>query len=83
GETDVVKTSTITGEGIDELLAHLATLSDVLELKADPSIAATGTVIEAQRDEQTGNLARIIVQEGTLKTGQTFVCGSAYGAYAR
>ncbi len=79
GETDVVKTSAVTGEGIDELLNHLATLSDVLELKADPTIAAMGTVIEARRDEKVGPVARVIVQEGTLKAGQTVVCGAAHG----
>ncbi|MBX3397089.1 MAG: translation initiation factor IF-2 [Phycisphaerae bacterium] len=79
GETDVVKTSTVTGEGIDDLLNHLATLSDVLDLKADPSIPATGTVIEAERDERTGIMVRVVVSEGTLRTGQIIVCGSAHG----
>lgn len=79
GETDVVKTSAVTGEGIEDLLNHLATLSDVLELKADPGIPATGTVIEARRDEKVGPLARVIVQEGTLKPGQIIVCGTAFG----
>jgi translation initiation factor IF-2 len=79
GDTDVIKTSAITGEGIDDLLAHLATLSDVLELKADPTIPATGTVVEAERSERIGNIARVLVQEGTLKAGQIIVCGSGHG----
>jgi translation initiation factor IF-2 len=79
GETDLVKTSATSGLGVDELLAHLATLSDVMELKADATIPATGTVIEAHRSEGLGNVARILVQEGTLKPGVTIVCGSGHG----
>lgn len=79
GETDVVKTSATTGEGVDELLAHLATLSDVLDLKADATIPAAGTVIEAQRDDKSGITATIMVQEGTLKPGTMIVCGPGYG----
>ncbi|MCA9254123.1 MAG: translation initiation factor IF-2, partial [Phycisphaerales bacterium] len=79
GEIDVVKTSATTGEGVDDLLAHLATLSDVLDLKADPTIPATGTVIEARRDEKVGVVATIMVQEGVLKPGSTIVCGPGHG----
>ncbi|MFQ5501272.1 MAG: translation initiation factor IF-2 [Phycisphaerae bacterium] len=79
GDIDVIKTSAITGEGIDELLTHLATLSDVMDLKADPNISATGTVIEAERNDRVGNLARVLVQEGTLRTGQILVCGATHG----
>lgn len=79
GDTDVIKTSATTGQGIDELLSHLATLSEVLELKADATIAATGTVIEAERSDRIGNVARLMVQEGTLNTGQVIVCGAAHG----
>lgn len=79
GEIDVVKTSASTGEGIEELLTHLATLSDVLDLKADPTIPATGSVIEAERDGGQGIVAHMLVQEGTLKTGDIIVCGPAYG----
>ncbi len=79
GETDVVKVSAIKGEGIDDLLAHLATLSEVMELTADASIPATGTVIEAERSDALGNVARVLVQEGTLKAGDMIVCGCGYG----
>jgi len=79
GETDVIKTSAVTGEGLDDLLVHLATLSDVLDLKADPSIPATGTVIEAERTEGLGNVAHVLVREGTLHPGDFVVCGPAFG----
>jgi len=79
GEIDVIPTSAITGQGVDDLLAHLATLTEVLDLQADPSIAPTGVVIEARRDEKIGIVATVMVREGTLKSGQTIVCGPGYG----
>lgn len=79
GHTDVIKTSAVTGEGIEDLLAHLATLSEVLELQADATIPASGTVIEAERSGSLGNIARVLVQEGTLRAGDILVCGAAYG----
>ncbi|MFQ5412345.1 MAG: translation initiation factor IF-2 [Phycisphaerae bacterium] len=79
GDIDVIKTSAITGEGIEELLTHLSTLSDVMDLKADPEIPASGTVIEAERSDRIGNVARVLVQEGTLMPGQILVCGAAHG----
>lgn len=79
GETDVIKTSAISGQGVNDLLSHLATLSEVMELRADPSIPATGTVIEAERSDSMGNVARLMVLEGTLRTGDIIVCGPAYG----
>ena len=79
GETDVVKTSAVTGEGIDELLTHLSTLSELMGLQADPSVPAQGVVIEAQIREGRGVVAQVLVQEGTLKTGQVVVCGPGAG----
>jgi translation initiation factor IF-2 len=79
GTTDVVHTSAVTGEGITDLLEHLATLSELMELRADPTLAASGTVIEAERSEEKGCVARVLVQEGTLKVGQAIVCGTGHG----
>jgi len=79
GETDVIKTSAVSGEGIDDLLAHLATLSEVMDLRADPTMPATGTVIEAERKAGVGHVARLLVQEGVLKPSQFIVCGAAHG----
>jgi translation initiation factor IF-2 len=75
----VIKTSAVTGEGIDDLLSHLATLSEVMELTADATIPATGTLIEAERSGAMGNVARVMVQDGTLKAGNIVVCGAACG----
>jgi len=79
GHTDVIKTSATTGQGIDDLLVHLATLSEVMDLKADAKIPAAGTVIEAERSERLGNVARVLVQEGTLRAGDIIVCGPGHG----
>lgn len=75
GTTDVIKTSATKGQGVDDLIAHLSTLSELLDLKADPSVPAHGTVIEAQMREGQGIVAQVLVREGTLKTGQHIVCG--------
>jgi translation initiation factor IF-2 len=79
GETDVVKTSATTGEGIEELLSHLSTLSELMDLKADPDVPAQGAVIEAQLREGRGVVAQVLVREGTLKVGQVVVCGPGAG----
>ena len=79
GEIDVVKTSATTGEGVDELIEHLATLSELLALQADPTLPATGAVIEAEMKVGMGPLSRMLVQSGTLKRGDFVVCGPGYG----
>jgi len=79
GQTDVIKTSATTGQGVDDLIAHLSTLSDLMELRADPTVPASATVIESQMKEGQGVAAKVLVREGTLRTGQIVVCGGGYG----
>ncbi|MCH8052975.1 MAG: translation initiation factor IF-2 [Planctomycetes bacterium] len=79
GSTDVIKTSATEGTGIDELVEHLATLSELLELKADPTLRACGRVIEARLKPSVGPTARILIQDGTLRKGDFIVCGPAFG----
>jgi len=79
GDTDIVKTSATKGEGIDDLIAHLSTLSELLDLKADATIPARGVVIEAQMHEGRGVGVQTLVQEGTLKIGQVVTCGPGAG----
>jgi len=79
GKTDIIKTSAKTGAGVDELLAHLSTLSELLELQADATLPAQGTVIEARKHEGRGIIAHVLVREGTLKPGQVVVCGPGAG----
>lgn len=79
GEIDVVKTSAVTGQGVPELIEHLGMLTELLNLRADPDVPATGTVIEAQMTQGVGPLARVLIREGTLRPGAFIVCGSAAG----
>jgi translation initiation factor IF-2 len=79
GDTEVVKTSATTGVGMDELLETLLTLAELRDFRANPHRAATGTSLEAQLHEGRGVVAKLIVQNGTLKIGDALVCGSAYG----
>ena len=79
GEVDVIPTSAVTGVGIDELVEHLADLSGLLDFKADPTLPAAGAAIEAETKPGVGAVARVLVQEGTLRMGDFVVCGSAFG----
>ncbi|MFH0980918.1 MAG: translation initiation factor IF-2 [Planctomycetota bacterium] len=79
GETDVIKTSALTGEGVDELVRHLSALAEILDLKADPTLDAAGTSLEAETKEGVGAVATVLVQEGTLRVGEIIVCGGAFG----
>ncbi len=79
GDTDVIQTSATTNIGVTELVEHLADLSGLLELKADATLPAVGTVIEAETKPGVGSVVRLLVQEGTLKEGNFIVCGGAFG----
>ena len=79
GETEVVKTSATTGEGIDDLLESLDYVAELLELKADDTIPATGWVIEAKMSSQRGPVATLLIKEGKISKGDIVLAGSAYG----
>lgn len=79
GEIAVVGTSATTGEGINELLERLALETEVLELKANHFAKASGTVIEAHRNEGQGVTATFLVQRGSLAIGDIVVAGVGYG----
>ena len=79
GETEVVKTSAATGEGIDDLLESLDYVAELLELQADNTIPATGWVIEARMSAQRGPVATLLVKEGQLNKGDVVLAGGAYG----
>lgn len=79
GSTEVVKTSAINGDGIQDLLDTLDFQAELLELKADFTGNAEGTVLEAQIAEGRGAVARILVQEGQLHKGDFIVAGRAFG----
>ena len=79
GTVDVIPTSVVTGEGIAELIEHLSALSDLLDLKADPTLPAEGTVVEAETKPGVGPVVTVLVQDGTLRVGNVVVCGNAFG----
>ncbi len=79
GTTEVIKTSAIRGDGIQELLEMLDYQAELLELKADFGGMARGTVLEASIEEGRGPVARVMVQEGRLKKGDFIVIGRGYG----
>ena len=75
GDTVVCKVSAKTHEGLDEMLEMLALQADILELKANPDKPARGHIVEAKLDKGRGPVATVLIQEGTLHQGDTFVCG--------
>jgi translation initiation factor IF-2 len=79
GDVEVVKTSATIGTGIDELLDTLLTVAELHEYKANPNRAALGTCLEAQQQADRGVMAKMMVQNGTLRVGDIVVCGQAYG----
>jgi translation initiation factor IF-2 len=76
GETITVPVSAVKGTGINDLLEMILLQADVLELKANPKAEVAGVVIESQVDVGRGPLSTVIVQKGTLRTGDAIVCGS-------
>jgi translation initiation factor IF-2 len=75
GDTITVPVSAIKGTGINDLLEMILLQADVLELKANPKAEVAGVVIESQVDVGRGPLSTVIVQKGTLRTGDSIVCG--------
>ncbi|MGB1387466.1 MAG: translation initiation factor IF-2 [Paracoccaceae bacterium] len=79
GEVQDVEVSAITGQGLDALLESIALQAEILELKANPTRAAQGAVIEAKLDVGRGPVATVLVQNGTLNQGDIFVVGEQWG----
>jgi translation initiation factor IF-2 len=79
GETIMAEISAKQKVGLKELLELILLQAEVLELRANPSRAMTGTVIEAKLDRGRGPVATILVQDGTLHVGDSFVCGTYFG----
>lgn len=79
GDIIVNRISAKTKEGIPELLESILLVSDMAELKANPSRYAIGTVIESRLDKQIGNVATVLVQNGTLRLGDPIAVGTTCG----
>jgi translation initiation factor IF-2 len=75
GDVLSAEISAKTGKGIDDLLEKVLLQAEILELKANPDRAAYGTVIEAQLDVGKGPVVSVLIQKGTLRVGDSFVCG--------
>ena len=79
GESPFVGVSARTGEGVDALLEQVLLQAEILELRAPVNAMAKGLVIEARLDKGKGPVSTILVQSGTLKTGDVVLAGSTYG----
>ena len=79
GDTTMVPVSALKGDNLDELLEMIVLVSEVEELSANPNRPAKGTVIEAHLDRTRGAVATLLVQNGTLRVGDSIVAGSVFG----
>ena len=79
GDVIALPVSAKTGEGVQDLLEHIILVAELLELKANPDRPAVGTIIESELDPRRGPMATVIVQNGTLRVGDTVVAGETWG----
>ena len=79
GDTIVVPVSAKTGQGVQDLLDMILLVAEVQELKANPTGAAQGTIIEARQDSQKGPVATVLIHKGTLRQGDHVVVGDVHG----
>ncbi|MGH9795631.1 MAG: translation initiation factor IF-2 [Candidatus Acidiferrales bacterium] len=79
GDTIMVEVSAKEKKNLGRLMEMLLLVADLKELKANPDAPATGTVLESRVDRGRGPVATVLVQNGTLNTGDVFICGAVYG----
>ncbi|MCU0916458.1 MAG: translation initiation factor IF-2, partial [Planctomycetes bacterium] len=79
GQTEVIKTSATTGQGVNDLLEALEYVAELQDLKADDTIPATGWVVEAKMSAQEGPVATVLIKEGALEKGDVLLAGNTYG----
>jgi translation initiation factor IF-2 len=79
GDTTMVEVSALKGDNLDELLEMIVLVSEIEELSANPNRPAKGTVIEAHLDRTRGPVATLLVQNGTLRVGDSIVAGAVFG----
>ena len=79
GDTQFIEVSAITGQGVENLLEAILLQSELLELKAYTDVPGQGVVIESRLDKGRGTVASVLVQNGTLKTGDIVLAGYEYG----
>ncbi len=79
GDVEVIKTSAVNGDGMDDLLETILVTAEMNEYRANPDRLAVGVCLEAEQEPGRGVIAKLIVQRGTLRVGDVVVCGEAYG----
>jgi translation initiation factor IF-2 len=79
GEVEVIRCSGLTGLGVDKLLETIQVVAELHELKANPNRSALGVALEAELQSGQGVMCKMLVQNGTLRTGDVVLCGTAYG----
>ena len=79
GKVQAIPISAKTGQGIDDLLSSMLIESEMLELKANKDILARGTIIDSKLDKGHGPMATVLIQKGTLKVGDPFICNNISG----
>src|SRR6185295_7866492 len=79
GDTPTVEVSAKMGKNLDLLLEIILLVADLQNLKADPGLPAMGAVLEVKIDKGRGNVATVLVQNGTLRVGDNFLAGAVYG----
>ena len=79
GKVQAIPISAKTGDGIDDLLSSIMLETEMLELKANKDTLARGTVVDSKLDKGHGPIATVLVQKGTLKVGDPFICNNIFG----
>ena len=79
GDVEVIPTSAIKGTGMDELLETLLTIAELNEYTANPDRSAMGVCLESEQQGDRGVVAKLVVQNGTMRVGDVVVCGNAHG----
>ncbi len=79
GQTEIIQTSAVTGQGIEELLEHIDFTAEDLNFSADPTIPAYGWVVEAHMSPTKGSVATVLLKEGHLDKGDVVLAGGVYG----
>ncbi len=79
GDTIMVDVSAKEGTNVESLLEMILLVSEMQEMKANPSVGASGVVLEAKMERGRGTVATLLVQNGTLRVSDNFIAGSAYG----
>ena len=79
GDVEVIRTSAVTGAGMDDLLETILLTAELNDYRTNPDRPATGVCLEAEQQAGRGVIAKVVVQRGTLHVGDVVLCGTSYG----